>query len=254
MASATSAPTATSSSEPARKAAGAVPRAATPVALLLLVRIADRARWWGWYRFLFARFTLARHGGLRFFKVLGSGHEGGFGLRPSGTHQGLFCVFDDDASAEHFRADSKWWRGYRAHASEHFSVKLRAYSSRGSWSGEPLPVSTEAPRAGPVAVLTRASIRPRSVVTFWRHAPASQRALDGAAGCQLAMGLGEAPLLRQATFSMWDDAACVDAYAREGAHAEAARAAYAQGYFSESMFVRFVPYGAQGVWKGRSFG
>jgi spheroidene monooxygenase len=67
------------------------------------------------------------------------------------------------------------------------------------------------------------------------------------------MGLGEAPLLRQATFSIWDDAASVDAYARGGAHGQAARAAYAEGYFSESMFVRFVPYGAQGRWKGRSF-
>lgn len=252
MDSATSAPTATSSSSPAQAAAGGWPVA--PVALLLLVHIAQRARWWGWQHFLFARFTLARHEGLRFFKVLGSGHEGGFGVRPSGLHQGLFCLFEDDASAERFRAESLWWRGYQAHSSECFSIKLRAYTSRGSWSGQALPVGADEPADGPVAVLTRASIRPSRAVTFWRHAPASQRSLEAAAGCQLAMGLGEAPLLRQATFSLWDDAASVDAYARQGAHADAARAAYAEGYFSESMFVRFVPYGAQGAWKGRSFG
>ena len=71
--------------------------------------------------------------------------------------------------------------------------------------------------------------------------------------CLLAMGLGEAPLLRQATFSLWDSAAAMDAYARTGAHLDAIRAAWKHQFFSESMFVRFVPLQLQGQWKGRWF-
>jgi spheroidene monooxygenase len=67
-------------------------------------------------------------------------------------------------------------------------------------------------------------------------------------GCRLAVGLGEAPLLRQATFSLWDSTAAMDAYARSGAHLEAIRHAYRDHYFTESMFVRFAVTARGGRW------
>ena len=131
------------------------------------------------------------------------------------------------------------------------AVKLRAFSSRGSWDGAAMTVTATPPAGGPVAALTRASIRPFHAWSFWRNAPPAELSLAGAQGCRLAAGLGEAPLLRQATFTIWDSIACMDAYARSGAHLAAIRAAHRGHYFSESMFVRFVPYAAEGEWKGR---
>jgi spheroidene monooxygenase len=61
-------------------------------------------------------------------------------------------------------------------------------------------------------------------------------------------------VFRQATFSLWDSVQSMDAYARSGAHLQAIQAAHAQRYFSESMFVRFVPQRLAGVWMGRSYG
>lgn len=84
-------------------------------------------------------------------------------------------------------------------------------------------------------------------------APA-ERSLEQAPGCLLAAGVGEAPLLRQATFSVWDSLASMDAYARHGAHLQAIQAAHRERYFTESMFVRFVPSGMRGTWKGRCHG
>jgi spheroidene monooxygenase len=81
--------------------------------------------------------------------------------------------------------------------------------------------------------------------------PPAEVALHDAAGCLLAAGIGEAPVLRQATFSIWRDVAAMDAYARSGAHLAAIRASAQGGFFSESMFVRFVPYEARGTWRGR---
>jgi hypothetical protein len=225
------------------------PSAPAAVALLTLIDVAAEARAWGLSRYVIGRFALRREPGLRFFKVLGCGHEGGFGLRPSGSRQGLFCLFDDDEAADRFREHSAVSAAYRAHARQLFSVKLRAFSSRGSWAGQTLPVSAAEPDDGPIAALTRASIRPAQAWRFWQKAPPAEQDLAAAPGCLMAAGLGEAPLLRQATFSIWDRVASMDGYARSGAHLAAIRAAHQGRYFSESMFVRFRPYASQGVWK-----
>jgi hypothetical protein len=191
---------------------------------------------------------------MRFVKVLGSGRDGGFGLRPSPSVMGLFCVFDDPASASAFTAPHGPLRPWRDRARESFTVKLRAFSCRGSWSGTKLAVTADAPAAGPVASLTRASIRPHRAAAFWRMEPPAERELADAPGCQVAAGVGEAPLLRQATFTIWRDAQAMDGYARTGAHQRAIEASMRGAFFSESMFVRFVPFDAQGTWKGRTLG
>ena len=72
-------------------------------------------------------------------------------------------------------------------------------------------------------------------------------------GCLLAVGLGEAPIFRQATFSLWESTDAMNRYARTGAHMEAIQAALQGQHFSESMFVRFRPITPTGVWKGKVF-
>lgn len=223
------------------------------VSLVVLLDVAPASRWWGWSRIVFGPRVLANVPGLRFAKVLGSGHEAGFGLRPSSSRQGLFCHFDGDAAADDFLLRSPQMAAYRRNARELFHVKLKAFACRGAWSGTRLPVTTSRPVQGGVAALTRASIRPAAARRFWRHAPPSEVALGQAEGCRLAAGLGEAPVFRQATFSLWDSVEHMDAYAHNGAHLAAIQAAREGRYFSESMFVRFVPVDPQGVWKGQHF-
>lgn len=223
------------------------------VAVLLLVELAAGSRAWGWSRIVLGQRPLRGVSGLRFAKALGSGERGGFGLRPSLSRQGLFALFDGERAAQAFLA-SPQVAAYRAHAKELCTVLLRATSSRGRWSGHDIGVSAVLPEGACVAALTRASIRPLKAQRFWRRSPLTESALEGADGCRLAMGLGEAPLLRQATFSLWRDQAAMDAYARSGAHMQAIVAAQREGWFSESMFVRFVPLRIQGEWKGQHFG
>jgi hypothetical protein len=242
---------------PARPASGGQGGAASArlvgtVAVLVLVDVHRSARWWAWSRLVLGRWPLRGVRGLGFSKVLGSGAHGGFGVTPSATHGGLFLVFEDEPSAREFVAHSPVLEGYRAHARELCVAVLRASASKGSWSGAAMrPTATAAAAAaGPIAALTRASIRPRRARAFWRLSPATERALEASPGCLLAAGLGEAPFLRQATFSLWRDQTAMDAYARSGAHATAIREAYAGGFFSETMFVRFVPLEVRGTWKG----
>jgi spheroidene monooxygenase len=44
----------------------------------------------------------------------------------------------------------------------------------------------------------------------------------------------------------------MDQYARQGAHQNAIRASLSGHYFSESMFSRYIPFDANGSWKGRT--
>jgi spheroidene monooxygenase len=85
-------------------------------------------------------------------------------------------------------------------------------------------------------------------MSFWKQAPATQADLVASPGCLLAMGLGEAPLLRQCTFSVWLDTASMLGYSMNGAHRKAVDSAYTKGYFSESMFVRMRVLQHQGHW------
>jgi len=227
---------------------------AQDVAVLVLIDVRPEALAWGWSRFVLGRWPLRHLAGLKFSRQLGSGFDGGFGLRPSGTRQGLFLVFENEGQADDFIHASPVMAGYRRHARELCCLKLRAYSSRGSWGGTGLAVAAEVPDAGPMAALTRASIRPGRALRFWRLAPPAQAALEKVPGCRLAVGLGEAPLLRQATFSVWDSVPLMNDYARSGAHLDAIRTSQREGYFSESMFVRFIVLSISGQWKARQHG
>ncbi len=234
--------------------AGQAVRQAGSVAVLLLVEYTPWARAWGWMRLVLQRWPLRHEAGLRFSKVLGSGHEGGFGLRPSGSRQGLFLVFDDETAARRFMTHSPVVDAYRRHARECCVALLRATSSKGSWSGAAMQPSGNPAPGLPMAALTRASIRPSKLASFWRLSPPSEASLAAAPGCTLAVGLGEAPLLRQCTFSVWENVAAMDAYARSGAHLQAIRSSYAGDFFSEAMFVRFALLELRGTWKGRQHG
>lgn len=223
-------------------------------ALLLLARVRPAFWPWSWGRLAFSRWFPDQAPGLKFIKTLGSGRGGGFGLAPSASYQGVFCLFDELEQAQVFEADSALFNHYRQRSDECVSMILQPASARGSWDGVSLQAGPTIPSDAPLAALTRASIRPRAAAAFWRYAPAAQAGLADAAGCELAIGLGEAPLLRQATFSLWQNAAAMDAYARTGAHEQAIRAAWRHSFFSESMFVRFAPLSMRGTWNGQWYG
>jgi spheroidene monooxygenase len=230
-----------------------------PLLVLAQMRPGLGHRTWGWRQIAFGRWALRATPGLVFARSLGSGHDGGFGLRPSLDRLGLFLVFDQPDALRAFATGSPQLAALRTHSQEHALLRLRTTRARGSWGGTailPTPDADAPPVApdAPIAALTRASIRPLRAVDFWRHAPPSEQSLERAAGCRLAVGLGEAPLLRQCTFSLWDSAAAMDRYARAGAHQQAIAASRSGGYFSETMFLRFEPLASEGRWQGRELG
>jgi spheroidene monooxygenase len=79
-----------------------VSMAVSGVVVVLLVDFLRAHQGWGWMRLVQGSAALKDTPGLLFTKVMGSGHEGGFSLRPSATHQGLICVFQHADQADAF--------------------------------------------------------------------------------------------------------------------------------------------------------
>ncbi len=239
------------------------------VVVVLLLDFVAQHRGWGWLRLAQGSAGFRGVPGLQFVKIMGSGHGGGFGLRPSSTHQGLVCVMDDLRTARAF-CESPEVAAFVSRAREHWLGTLAVTSIRGQWDQQSwgvtpderlgsLPAARHAaedavPPGLPVAALTRGSIRPAKALSFWRYAPPAQADLGRAPGCQLAMGLGEAPLVRQCTFSVWDNTESMVAYAHQGAHRQAIAAAAKHDFFSESMFARMRVLSMSGTWRGRHYG
>jgi spheroidene monooxygenase len=222
-------------------------------AVLSLVNYSSESLAWGLSRFVIGKYALKNIPGLEFSKILGSGQNGGFQLRPSFRKQGLFCVFDTPENANEFRKNSALIKRYQDHADEFFCVTLQTYSSKGTWSSYSMELAHPPPVSGPIAGITRASIKWHKAPQFWSKAPPAEESLINAQGCLLAAGLGEAPYLRQATFTMWESQFAMDSYARSGAHLEAIKSAYQGEFFSESMFTRFIPINPSGIWRGKHY-
>ena len=149
---------------------------------------------------------LAGTGGLVFWRLLGTGRgrNTGFGVDPRRT--ALFALWESDAALDAFLAGSAIARRWET-AQESYTVRLHSLGGHGSWCGVDVlgGMVAAATVSGPVAVLTRAVVRTRRWGAFMAAGRTVSRELADAAGLLAVAGVGEAPLGRQATFSLWTD-------------------------------------------------
>jgi len=201
----------------------------------------------------FARLQLRRIAGLRFWKLLGSGHGSGFSLHPNWGRYGLFAVWENREALEFFFANSPLMRAYRQHAEEIWTVRLLPIEAHGAWSSvNPFFPLVQSPQEGPIAILTRATIHLSRLRAFWSAVPAASHALDLAPGLLASIGIGEAPFFRQATFSLWRSVADMKTFAfHTPAHREVMRRTRAENWYREELFARFTLVASEGTWNGR---
>jgi len=208
------------------------------------------ARLWVLAQMGLARPALARVPGIGFRKLLGSGTGEGFTPLPNTAVWGILACWPDRATAGRGIA-APVFRRFRARAVEHCTLYLEPVSARGLWSGQaPFAPAGDLPR-GPLAALTRATIRPAILLRFWGRVPAISRMIGADPNVAFKIGLGEVPWLHQITFSVWPDArAMADFARRDGPHVRAIAAVRAGGWFREELYARFRIAGAEGMWEG----
>ena len=201
------------------------------------------------------RRPLLRTPGLRFWRLLGVGKGMVFDPHADLQRSALFTVWDSYAALQQFELASPIIQRVRQCADEAWTVHMRPVSWHGLWGGrDPFagmkPV--EAPDPGPWVVLTRAAIRPTRIRAFLKAVPAVAEYLLQQPELIRSVGMGEAPLFRQATLSVWRSLPALKhfAYAAAGAHSPVIRRTRRERWYSEELFARFRPIASWGIWDG----
>jgi hypothetical protein len=228
---------------------------AKPIAALMLARYPWRNSYGALADMGLNRSLLRNVSGLRFWKLLGSARGLAFGAW-NPRRYGLFSVWESPAALDAFERDSPVLAAYRRRTDELWTVRLRPISWHGAWGGidpfaDATPATPLAPDAGPLAILTRATIRPLRVRAFRAAARQVNAELAQRPGLLAAIGLGEAPLFIQATFSLWASPRAVRDFAYTApAHIAAMRRKETEDWYSEELFARFQPIASYGTWDG----
>ena len=179
--------------------------------------------------------------GISFSKFLGTGT--GKTFTPSDadlTRWGMVVVIDKN------RLDafdqSSIVTNWRKRSTSEFRVLLSPLSSHGLWAKKN-PFDFFAPLSNPdaqIAAITRARIKWNKNFIFWKSVPPVVIDLHSNPGLIAAIGIGEAPIGLQGTFSLWQSASALRDFAYKGkAHQVAIAQTESIGWYSEELFARF---------------
>jgi hypothetical protein len=216
----------------------------------------------------FDRLRYRRSAELLFVRVLGTGKGSSTAPGSEWGRTALFCLWQTEAAADAFITTQQ----HRAGLRESWHVKLRGAGGHGAWRGVDVPKLLQptlvqppmsdssghvtASSAGdadtPLAIITRADVRLRAWRTFSAAARVVDRELHASDGLVAVVAVGEAPILRLGTFSVWRNHDAMRTFAtRRPDHVAVVQRTRAEQWYGEEMFARFVPYWSTGTWDGR---
>ena len=208
---------------------------------------------WAFTMMGISRLLLPRVPDVGFWKLCGSGTGEGFTPIPNTAVYAVLCTWPDATTAKARVEGERFFERYRKRAIESWTVYLTPTQSRGNWSGEQPFETTEEPPQGPLAALTRATIKPTVLMKFWGRVPDISTRIGLDENVAFKIGIGEVPWLHQVTFSIWPSAHAMAEFARkDGPHAQAIRAVREGAWFKEELYARFAVTGEHGAWDGQS--
>jgi hypothetical protein len=207
------------------------------------------------------RWPMWRNKKIKFYKLMGSGKNGTFDKTPDWQQWAILAVWgqalpagvlqqNDYLTLLYGRFIGRWLHFFNC---EVFTLLLNPLEGHGQWDGQQpfgeLPKQTD--YTGPIAVLTRATIRLGKLRRFWQHVPAVASRMAGAEGFIASVGIGEVPWVKQATFSMWQSKEAMRQFAyKMQEHSDVIRKTHQEKWYSEELFVRFTILDKTGTSKG----
>ncbi len=191
--------------------------------------------------------SLEKNNGLSFFKPLGTGSGNGFSIKPDFSTYGFVAVFNSEQQAKDF-LQSDVIKEYTQKATSYSHLLMHTIKSHGQWSKKnPFEASTNFDKEKPIAVITRATIKPKLAYQFWKNVPSVSKSMNNYDELIFSKGIGEFPLLMQATFSLWSSAEGMMNYAYQNPkHAEMVKKTRELNWYSEELFARFQPFYQEG--------
>lgn len=201
------------------------------------------------------RISMRKLPGLTFCKLMGTGSGKTFTVRDADLHH--WCVLSVWETPEESLAylSSKPAKQWQKIAASQANLELEPLSAKGTWAkktpfGNPIPQKWD----GLTAALTRASIKPRWWREFWRSVPPVSHDLNASAGLITSLGIGEAPIGLQGTFSIWESNESITAFSsKQKPHAAVIARTHETGWYSEELFARFKVTKVSGSFAGIDF-
>ena len=192
---------------------------------------------------------------------MGCGKNGTFDKHPDWQQWGILAVNKmpmDDSSIIKEELITQLYgafigRWVRLFNCETWTIFLTPIEGHGSWDGKnPFGnMSKKMDYDGPIAVLTRATIRLTKLNSFWKNVNGVAQQMAGARGLITSIGIGELPFIKQATFSIWENKELMKAFAYQMyQHQDVIKKTKKENWYSEDMFVRFIPIQTIGTING----
>ena len=201
------------------------------------------------------RMSMRKLPGLTFYKLMGTGSGKTFTVRDADlNHWCILSVWETQEDSLAYLT-SKPARQWRKIALTEANIELEPLSAKGTWAkkspfGNPVPEKWD----GLTAALTRASIKPRWWREFWRSVPPVSADLNSTAGLITSLGIGEAPIGLQGTFSIWETNESITAFSsKQKPHAAVIARTHETGWYSEELFARFKVKKLSGTFAGLDF-
>ena len=186
------------------------------------------------------RGALRRIKGVSFAKMLGTGKGETFTPRDADANRWGALIVIDGANLE-MLDNSKLINRWRANSISEVRYLLDPISSHGLWAKvNPFAYATTQ-TDGEVIAITRARIKWFQNFRFWRAVPPVTQSLHSSPGLINTIGIGEAPIGLQGTFSHWSTGADLRNFAYKGAaHQDAIAATERHQWYAEELFARFA--------------
>ena len=186
------------------------------------------------------RRVIRKFKGVRFAKMLGTGKGETFTPRDADAQRwGALAVIEK--SQIDALDNSKIVKRWRKNSADEVRYLLDPISSHGLWAKTNPFAYSAVQTDGEVIAITRARIKWFQNFRFWRAVPPVTQSLHSSLGLIKTIGIGEAPIGLQGTFSHWQTGAALRNFAYKGAaHQEAIAATERHQWYAEELFARFA--------------
>lgn len=215
------------------------------ICILTVIRYPKYLSFFGLLSMALFHLSLFMKRNISFYKLLGCGKNGSFDITPDWRQWAILRVESDYLYEQNNIHNitpfiNFYIKLFRCNVQ---TIVLKPISSHGSWDGKKcfgsLP-NFEKEFTGKIAVLTRATIRLSKLQSFWKNVPVVSSQMKNANGLIMSIGIGEVPLVKQATFSIWENVNAMKNFAYSmKEHQTVIKKTRKENWYSEEMFTRF---------------
>ena len=177
--------------------------------------------------------------GLKFIKLLGTGSKDGFSIVPDFSSYVMISSWENDDFRRKFIVENKLFQEIINKSSKRIEIKIDPYNYVGSWNGINPFKNKSSYKEGKIIVLTRARVRLNKLINFFISTSSAANSINKKKLAEYYKGVGELPIIEQATISIWKSEQSMKEYAYSDTnHLKIINKARKDNWYSEELFVR----------------